>query len=1031
MDNQKSKKNLLKLLKIILTFVFILSNTSNIFSQQDKYHFDKLRTSKEDFPKLIRAMVKDKKGFVWFGTDVGLYRFDGYNFKSYFYDNKNNSISSNKIVCLCDDGNYLWIGTFGEGLNRLDKTTGQFKVYRFDPNNKSSIDNDKIMELYISDNSELWIGTWYGLNKFDKKTENFTRYNNNTDDTDKNNHFIVAICEDSKNDLWVGTLGGGVDKYEPGNNKFIHYKFDPKDSNSLSSDWISSIIADKKDNIWIATADGVNKYDKEKEKFFRYTHDSLNSNSLIENSISSIILDNEQNIWFGGNKDISILDPDKNSFMNFKKIDYPAILDDMSLLYADDMGLVWISKFKDGGFAFYNTCKWRFDINNFGGVGMVTFGEDDNENIWVGSYNGIDIIDKRKKLIRQIKHYENDSSSLRTDRIFCIYRDKKNFMWVGTFEAPLEKYEPETGKFIHFYDFDGKGFSIFSILEDNKENLWIGLMEGGIRVFDKDRILRKKYLNNENDSGDHSQLEVYQIFQDSKENIWFATSLGFSLYEQDKDSIIFINDEFINRVFCINEDNNGFLWLGTNEGLNKFNPDDKSFTPCIVGGEPGYQPNGILKDKKGNFWMQSVMNITMFNPNDQTSINYKIEDGVPYIMWYINSYFKSKDGEMYFGGSPGFIGFYPDSIYKNENIPNVVLTDFKIFNKEVKLDTSITEIKEITISHKENFFSFDYAALDYTNPVKNQYAYMLEGIDNDWNDVGNVMTANYTNVEPGEYIFRVKGSNNDGVWNEEGASVKLSITPPWYMTFWFKGFVALSLVGGIGFIFMQRVKKIKKEKKQQEEFTKKLIESQETDRKRIAAELHDSLGQDLVIIKNKALISIKKDDDSKLKEQMKEISELTSSAINEVREISYNLRPYELDRLGLLKTLQSLVDRADKSTNINFHCDIDNIDKVFAPEVEINIYRIIQECLTNIIKHSEATEVIVRLKKLEKKISIFISDNGKGFDVEKNFSDSERKGFGLRGIPERVKLFGGDFKIESEPGTGTRIKIVIPIQSLR
>ncbi|MEO6694400.1 MAG: triple tyrosine motif-containing protein, partial [Ignavibacteria bacterium] len=375
----------------------------------------------------------------------------------------------------------------------------------------------------------------------------------------------------------------------------------------------------------------------------------------------------------------------------------------------------------------------------------------------------------------------------------------------------------------------------------------------------------------------------------------------------------------------------------------------------------------------------------------------------------------------------GLTSFYPDSIPKNKNIPAIVLTDFRIFNKEVKLDTSITEKKVITISYKENFFSFDFASLDYTNSVKNQHAYMLEGVDQNWINVGNVRTANYTDIEPGEYIFRVKGSNNDGLWNEEGTSVKLTITPPWWQTWWFKSCGAILIFMTAGYGYKKRVSKLKKEKSAQEEFSKKLLNSQEEERKKIASVLHDSIAHDVLITKNSSEIGLRSaGENEEVKEILNKISEQSSSTLNELRRIQFNLHPYEVEKLGLTKAIKSIVDRSSKSTEIEFIIEEDFIDKIFSEENEIHLYRIIQEAVNNIIKHSSATDSSIKILRTDENLFITISDNGKGF-VKSNAL--RKNSMGLSGISERVRLLGGTLEINSEGSGGTTLRIILPYKN--
>jgi signal transduction histidine kinase len=436
-----------------------------------------------------------------------------------------------------------------------------------------------------------------------------------------------------------------------------------------------------------------------------------------------------------------------------------------------------------------------------------------------------------------------------------------------------------------------------------------------------------------------------------------------------------------------------------------------------------------MRDAKGNFWSSTDRGVTKFDPDKKTFTDFGLNDGLDRIEFGIKTrHYKAEDGEMFFCGD-GFNSFYPDSIPENNNIPVIALTSFRVFNNEIKLDTSITEKKVITISYKENFFSFDYASLDYTNPPKNQHAYILEGIDEDWNNIGNVRTANYTDIEPGEYTFRVKGSNNDGIWNEEGASVKLIITPPWWQTWWFKSCGAALILMTVGYGYKKRVNKLKKEKSAQEEFSKKLINSQEEERKKIASILHDSIAHNVLITKNSSEIGLRSSGENKeVKEILNKISEQSSSTLDELRRIQFNLHPYEVEKLGLTKAIKSIIDRVSKSTGIKFTIEEDFIDKIFSEENEINLYRVIQEAVNNIVKHSSATEAGVIINRTDENIFIMISDNGRGFSK----SNALRKNsMGLSGISERVKLLGGNLEIESESGNGTVLRISLPVSDLR
>ncbi len=477
-----------------------------------------------------------------------------------------------------------------------------------------------------------------------------------------------------------------------------------------------------------------------------------------------------------------------------------------------------------------------------------------------------------------------------------------------------------------------------------------------------------------------------------------------------------------NAVYYLHEDDSGTLWIGTPAGINRLNPDGQTFTHYSdKDGLPNNTIYAILSDKSGNLWVSTNYGLAKFNPQTRTSRNYTVHDGLQDNEFNQASAFQTSSGEMFFGGANGLNSFYPEEIKDSLYKPPIVLTAFKKFDRKINLNKSPEEIDELEFSYKDNVLSFEFAALDFTAPQKNQYAYKLEGFDQDWNYSGTRRTAYYTNLDGGDYVFRVKGTNSDGIWNEQEATVKIKIIPPFWKTWWFLTVVSLAFIVIAILIYRRRIAQLQLARTMQEAFSQQLIESQELERKRIAVELHDGLGQSLIIIKNRALIGLNtRENHDRLISQMEEISESASAAITEVRGIAANLHPYQIDYMGLTVALNNMIKSVADASRIEFTSDIDELNGVLSKGAEINLYRIVQESLNNVIKHSKATKASVSLKKNSTVLDLTIEDNGKGFSLA---TEKRNSGLGLIGMGERAKMLNAQYEIRSIAEKGTTIHL--------
>jgi ligand-binding sensor domain-containing protein/signal transduction histidine kinase len=805
-------------------------------SQNLDLKFKRLSTEQGLSHDHVLAIFKDSKGFMWLGTEGGLNKYDGYEF-TIFRNNPDDrkSIKDNYVHDILEDqyGNLL-IGING-GLEKFDYLKNEFTHY--------DIHGFTVRDLFEDSKKNLWLATDGGLFQFDAKQgilKRFAHDNNNLASISDN--LLYEIAEDNASHLWIASRNG-LNVFDLKSEQFKHYFHDPNNNTSISSNYSRSVFKDSKANIWIGTRSaGVCLYNPKDDSFINYKHDPNNRNSLCLDDVLSFAEDEQGNLWIGtenGGIDLFKNGSFKNS--TTKRGDNRSLSNaSIYCLYRDDINNMWVGTYAGGvnllskyGDKFYHYKQTIGDPGSLSSNNILSIGGDSEGNVWVGTDgDGLDKLNRKTSTFTHFAHDPNNKNSVSGNHIFSIYEFDSNTLIITFYRGGFDIYDKRQNRFTHHVLRETDNIpnpSIIISCKENDEEIWLGTSSLGLWKYNIKTHQQKQYKRDTNDPHSISDDVITSVCRDYQGNLWFGTSGGLSFYNREEDNFtVYKNDRNDKRsighnsVYALFQDSKNNLWIGTaGGGLNLFDYKTKTFRPFME--KDGLANNtifGILEDEKGNLWLSTNKGLSRFDPINKIFRNYDVTDGVQGNQFRFNAAYKAKDGEMYFGGTNGMNAFYPDRIHDNPFIPAIKFTGLEIFNKPVELigvgsaiSKDSSEVKEITLAYNQSVFTLKFASLNFTNPEKNQYAYKLEGFDNEWNLIKTKRTATYTNLDQGHYTFKVIGSNNDGLWNDDGASIDLVITPPLWKTWWFRLFAGAVFIFILFFIYRLRVEQIQNQKR--------------------------------------------------------------------------------------------------------------------------------------------------------------------------------------------------------------------------
>lgn len=1067
-----------------IIFLFLpLGSLSGFYTQPKSLQFRYLTPDDGLSSSTVLSIIQDHKGFLWIGTYDGLNRYDGFNFVVYknklsdsttlvdnvvhtmFEDHdKNLLIGTEKGLSLYDREkdcfvNYmfdklsplrgieftlrriiedsvgnLWLAT-DVGLIYFDRINNKIMQYTHDPSNPESLCNNDIESILIDKTSRLWVATRKGLNLFLSESGTFKQFTGDVSySEDLSKTIFKDIAEDREGNLWFGcTAGLYCLKNNPESKitNLIHYQYDSQDNFSLSSNLVECLFIDDTGNLWIGTeSGGVNLFNRENHGFRHFRNNEFNPSSLNNESIGAICQDKAGNLWFGtftGGANMAM----KHSDFIISHKTMPGV---------------------------------PFSLSN---NTVNCFLEDHNSRIWVGTDGGgLNLFDISTN---RFKRFNTNNSDISSNAILCILEDSNNQIWLGTWAGGLVRFNSQSNSFTS-YTTRNSGIldnNIFAIAEGDNDDLWLGSFEHGLIHY---QISKEKFTEYTPGNSDLANQMVVKIAKYSKGRLLIGTISNFQIFSTGEDHFkTYGSDPYdpkslsFPRVTDILVENDSSVWIGTPDGLNRLNPTIGTFTRYYEkDGLPSNFIKGIVSDKTGTLWVTTNNGISRFDYGKVKFKNFTMADGLQSNEFSERSVLRTKSGALLMGGVKGFNVVDPGNIVENQSVPDILITDLKILNTSIKpgaenspLVQNITETKTLTLSYKQSVIAFYFAVMDFSAPEKNQYAYMMENFDRDWIYSGNKREATYTNLSPGKYVFRVKGSNNDGLWNETGTSIQITILPPWWNTWWFRLVIIFTLLLTFTFFYLSRVRSLKNQKILLEKTvaikTSELKELNASKDKFFSILAHDLRGPlsafiDATQILTEDILTMQKEEIMDITMNMNKSASNIYNLLENLLEwsrLKQDLMDFVPEKFNLKKRIEACIDVLSehaRKKRIEIAIIIPDEIEVFADKQMFN--GVIRNLVSNAIKFTRVGGNVSLTAdcRSDHSIEVRIIDSGIGMTPEminKLFLLNEKTrregterepstGLGLLLCKEFVEKHGGKIWVESESGKGSIFKFTIP-----
>ncbi len=1065
---------------IVILLVCFFGGISCAYSQKKYSRFDHLTVDDGLSSNRIRCIYKDSKDYLWIGTDVGLDKFDSYQVKKYRHSDKMpGSISSDILTCMYEDkGKKLWIGTY-DGLNLYSPSQDNFKVFKKSSSDNNSLNSNCITGIVEDKDGNLWIVTDGScLNKWNPDKQNFTRFSFETQRHGLSVRPSRMAAVDSKGDIWIGSLSPGITRFDPKTKLLTKIQDTSLGFGNYS---YKSLYIDKHDKIWIAT-DGIGffSYDPEINKFQHFGITGNRKGTNLEFILDIIPEDDRYLLLAVDQGGINRFDKLSSTFDYIK---YDDTNDDglnsngIWCFYKDSKGVLWVGT-SGGGINYYNPEKERFKLfthnsNNPKSLSYnfaANFYEDYQGFIWIGTDGGgLNILNPKTGNFEVFKHDPSNPYSISGNVIRGIAEDKDHDMWIGTWDAGLNRYDRKTGRFFHYMpdNKDGSSISnktIWNLFIDHNNTLWISIYNVGIDLFEIGKGVTRRFRPDANKPGSISGNNSWFFFEDLEKKMWICTQNGLDLFDNLTNTfkVLHFPDNDIGSFY---EDKSGYIWVGSNtKGLFMCNQDGTILkTYDITNILPSNRIQAITQDKKGDIWISSNFGLTRLNRDILSVRNYSKEDGLQGDQFYQQSFLKTRGGELYFGGYSGFNSFNPDSLKDNNFIPPVYITDFQIFGKPVmyaipgaQFQTHISEAKEIKLNWDQSVFSFSFTAINYNHPKKCQYSYKMENFEKAWNYTdASRRYVTYTNLDPGNYTFRVRATNNDGIWNDTGTSLKIVILPPFWKTWWFRIIGLSVIVILIIYAFRLRLRRLKEQKIILEKSvaikTSELNELNASKDKFFSIIAHDLKNPFNTIIGFSDMMkeSIRLNDPATFYEYTEMIN---TSAIQTLRLLDNLLEwansqrgkltftPVQVILKELVKDEFVMLDDMAIGKNIELRNNVNDLITVVADK---NMLRtILRNLITNAVKFTHRDgKVEVDAIVYPGHVEVTVSDNGIGmpkvtmaklFRIDANLStrgteNEKGTGLGLFLCKEFVEKHGGKIWVVSEENKGSVFHFILPL----